>query len=153
MLKTIGLFSALLLAAAAISGCANWNRSDTGTLAGGAAGGAIGSQIGHGSGKTIAVVAGTLAGAALGNYVGHRMDQKDRQRLGSTLESNKTGSTSHWTNPDTDSSYSVTPTRTYKKGQQPCRDFTMNAKVNGKPKKVTGTACRQSNGEWKVVNS
>lgn len=153
MYKIITLFSALIVAIAMIGGCANWKHSDTGTLLGGAAGGALGSQIGHGSGKSIATVVGTLAGAALGNKVGHHFDQNDRQHFGTALESNQTGSTSHWSDPDNNKSYSVTPTRTYKQGNQPCRDFTMDAQVNGQPQKVTGTACRQSDGTWKVVNS
>ncbi|AWN16859.1 RT0821/Lpp0805 family surface protein [Salinisphaera sp. LB1] len=153
MYKTITLFSALVLAVSMIGGCANWKNSDTGTLLGGAAGGALGSQIGSGTGTTIATVVGTLAGAALGNKVGQHFDQKDRRQFGTALESNQTGKTTSWNDPNSNESYSVTPTRTYKQGNQPCRDFTMNATINGQPKKVTGTACRQPNGTWKVVNS
>lgn len=153
MYKTLSLVSALVLAVSMIGGCANWTNSDTGTLLGGAAGGALGSQIGSGSGTTIATVVGTLAGAALGNKVGQHFDQNDRQHFGTALESNQTGKTSSWSDPDNNENYSVTPTRTYQQGEQPCRDFTMDANVDGQPKKVTGTACRQSNGTWKVVNS
>ena len=88
--------------------------------------------------------------AALGRRIGDNFGQRDRQQFGSALETNQTGSTSSWTNPDTNDNYSVTPTNTYNNGNQPCREFTMNANVNGKPDKVTGTACRQSDGTWKV---
>lgn len=152
MHKMIALLSALLLTVATLGGCASWDNSDTGTLLGGAAGAALGTQIGHGSGKTAAIVLGALGGAALGNYVGNRFDRLDRQRFGSALESTRTGQTSTWSNPDTNNSYSVTPTRTYQQNQRPCRDFTMNAKVDGQPKTVTGTACRQPDGSWKVVS-
>lgn len=152
MHKTTALLCALIFATATVTGCANWSNSDTGTVAGGALGGLLGSQIGHGSGKTIATVVGALGGAALGNYVGNRFDQRDRKQFGSVLESQPTGHTSQWNNPDTDSSYSVTPTRTYKQNQKDCRDFTMNANVEGQTKKVTGTACRQADGQWKVVS-
>ena len=77
---------------------------------------------------------------ALGRRVGNNFGQKDRREFGTALESNSTGNTSNWTNPDTNSDYSVTPTRTYQQGDRPCREFTMNANVNGKPEKVTGTA-------------
>ncbi|MDA3920674.1 MAG: RT0821/Lpp0805 family surface protein [Salinisphaera sp.] len=151
MIKSLSLIGAVVLAVSSISGCANWSNSDTGTVVGGAAGGALGSQIGgKGAGRTIATVVGTLAGAALGNRVGGHFDNRDRNQLGSALESNQTGSTSSWTNPDTNNNYSVTPTRTYEQGNQPCRNFTMNANVNGKPEKVNGTACRQPDGTWKV---
>ncbi|MES1926714.1 RT0821/Lpp0805 family surface protein [Salinisphaera sp. T31B1] len=150
MTKTISLVAAMLLSMATITGCANWQNSDTGTVLGGVAGGALGSQIGSGTGTTIATVVGTLAGAALGNRVGSRFDQRDRNQFGTALESNQTGNTSTWTNPDTNNNYSVTPTNTYNSGSQPCRNFTMNANVDGKPEKVNGTACRQSDGTWKV---
>lgn len=150
MKKSLTLLGATALLVTSISGCANWQNSDTGTVLGGVAGGALGSQIGSGTGSTIATVVGTLAGAALGNKVGQRFDQKDRNQFGSALESNQTGNTSSWSNPDTNNNYSVTPTNTYQQGNQPCRNFTMNANVNGQPDKVQGTACRQPNGSWKV---
>jgi surface antigen len=150
MTRTVSFISALALSVALLGGCASWSSGDTGTVLGGIAGGAAGSQIGSGSGTTIATVVGTLAGAALGRRVGNNFGQKDRREFGSALESNSTGNTSNWTNPDTNSDYSVTPTRTYQQGDRPCREFTMNANVNGKPEKVTGTACRQSDGTWKV---
>lgn len=150
MKKSLTLLGATALVVASISGCANWQNSDTGTVLGGVAGGALGSQIGSGTGSTIATVVGTLAGAALGNRVGQNFDRKDRNQFGSALESNQTGNTSSWSNPDTNNNYSVTPTKTYQQGNQPCRNFTMNANVNGQPDKVQGTACRQSDGSWKV---
>lgn len=154
MQRIITGLGAALMAVVLIGGCANsnWNRADTGSVVGGVAGGALGSQIGSGTGNTIATVVGTLAGAALGNRIGQRMDQRDRQHLGTALEKDRTGRTSQWTNPDTHKQYSVTPTRTYKQGNRPCRKFTMNTRINGRPKKVHGTACRQPNGTWQIVN-
>ncbi|WP_348765717.1 RT0821/Lpp0805 family surface protein [uncultured Salinisphaera sp.] len=149
MTKTLSFISALALTVA-MSGCANWSSGDTGTVLGGIAGGAAGSQIGSGRGTTIATVVGTLAGAALGRRIGDNFGQRDRQQFGSALETNQTGNTSSWNNPDTNSNYSVTPTRTYNSGNQPCREFTMNANVDGQPEKVNGTACRQADGTWKV---
>ena len=150
MTKNLSFISALALSVGLLGGCANWSSGDTGTVIGGIAGGAAGSQIGSGSGTTIATVVGTLAGAALGRRIGDNFGQRDRQQFGSALETNQTGSTSSWTNPDTNDNYSVTPTNTYNNGSQPCREFTMNANVEGKPEKVNGTACRQSDGSWKV---
>ena len=154
MKKTMSVIAAAAVSVALLGGCAgwDWNNSDTGTVLGGVAGGALGSQIGSGTGSTIATVVGTLAGGALGNYIGGRFDQRDRRQFGSALESNQTGNTSRWSNPDTDGTYAVTPTNTYRDGDQPCREFTMNANVEGKNDQVTGTACRQSDGSWRVVN-
>lgn len=150
MIKITSLFAGMTLAVALLGGCANWSSGDTGTVLGGIAGGAAGSQIGSGSGTTIATVVGTIAGAALGRRIGENFGQRDRREFGHALESNPTGNTSSWTNPDTNDSYSVTPTQTYSQGDQPCREFTMKANVNGKPDTVRGTACRQPDGTWKV---
>lgn len=152
MSKILSLFCALALSMTLVSGCAGsgWDSGDTGTVLGGVVGGAAGSQIGSGTGNTIATVIGAVAGAALGRRVGQNMGQRDRRQFGSALESNQTGNTESWTNPDTNDSYSVTPTRTFSSGDRPCREFTMDANVNGQPDKVRGTACRQPDGTWKV---
>jgi surface antigen len=41
--------------------------------------------------------------------------------------------------------------RTYETSAGPCRDFTVDAKIDGKPEKVQGSACRQPNGTWKTT--
>lgn len=152
MHRSLILFLSMLVTVAMISGCAgtNWNRADTGTVVGGVVGGAVGSQIGSGTGSTIATVIGTLGGAVLGRKLGQNMMQDDRQQFGSALETNSTGNTSSWVNPDTDSRYAVTPTNTYTANGSPCREFRMQANVDGTADTVTGTACRQPNGTWRV---
>ncbi len=152
MQRSLILFLSMLATAAMISGCAGsgWDRGDTGTVPAGALGGAAGSQIGSGSGTTIATVIGTLGGAVLGRKLGENMMQDDRQEFGSALETNSTGNTSSWVNPDTDSQYAVTPTNTYTANGSPCREFRMQASVDGTDDTITGTACRQPNGTWRV---
>jgi surface antigen len=44
----------------------------------------------------------------------------------------------------------MTPTKTVETASGPCRDFTVNGTVEGKPETVTGTACRQPDGTWKT---
>jgi surface antigen len=142
----------LTVAAVLASGCA-LNREQTGALAGGAVGAAAGSAVGAGSGRTVAIILGALAGTAVGASIGKHMDEQDRQQTAQVLESNKTGQSSTWTNPDTQNQYTVTPTKTYQSEGEPCREFTMNADVGGKSQQVYGTACRQADGSWKIVNS
>lgn len=152
MTRMLSFFTALALSMAMLGGCANgnWDSGDTGTVLGGVAGGAAGSQIGSGKGNTIATVVGAVAGAALGRRVGQNMGQDDRRRFGNALETNNTGNTSTWNNPDSNERYAVTPTNTYRSNNRPCRDFKMDVTVNGKPDTVTGTACRQPDGTWKT---
>lgn len=144
--------SAGLIALAVLVGGCELNRQQTGTVLGGAAGAAAGSTIGSGSGRTAATIVGGLIGAAVGRSVGQHMDEQDRARTAQAMENNPTGKTTSWTNPDTGTDYAVTPTRTYDSGGQPCREFTMNAEVEGDPDQITGTACRQPNGDWKIVS-
>ena len=65
------------------------------------------------------------------------------------LETEKTGQTSTWTNPDTGHSGEVTPTRTYTLKGQPCRDFTQTIYVDGSNEDIEGTACREEDGIWR----
>ncbi|MDP9140295.1 MAG: RT0821/Lpp0805 family surface protein [Pseudomonadota bacterium] len=142
----------LLALTLAISACA-MNREQTGTVLGGAVGAAAGSSIGSGSGRTAATIVGGLIGAFAGRSVGQHMDQQDRMQTAMAMENNATGKSSTWTNPDSGAAYSVTPTRTYDSGGAPCREFTMAATVDGKPDEVRGTASRQADGNWKIIES
>jgi len=117
---------------------------------GGALGGLLGNQVGGGSGRTAAIIVGTLAGAAIGGRVGQSMDDTDRMKAALSPENVRTGVNSSWKNPDTGNQYTVTPTRTYDTGSGPCREYTVDAIVDGRSQKVHGTACRQSDGSWRT---
>jgi surface antigen len=121
-----------------------------GAVSGAVIGGVVGSTIGGGTGRTVAIVAGTVAGAVLGGKIGQKMDEADRIKAGQALETVPTGQHSTWKNPDSGSTYTVTPTKTYEASGTPCRDFTVDATVEGKPEKISGTACRQADGNWKT---
>ncbi len=117
---------------------------------GGIVGGVVGSQVGGGRGRTAATIVGTIAGAAIGGSIGRSMDETDRLKAAHTLETVRTGVSSEWKNPDTGNEYRVTPTRTYETTEGPCREYTMDARVGGKPETVYGTACRQPDGSWRT---
>ncbi|MEJ2591594.1 MAG: RT0821/Lpp0805 family surface protein [Candidatus Thiodiazotropha sp.] len=146
------LIVSMVMTATMVTGCA-LNREQTGALTGGVVGAAAGSAVGGGSGRTAAIILGALVGTAVGANIGHHMDEQDRMRTAQVFESNKTGESSTWVNPDTRDRYTVTPTRTYEEQGTPCREFTMNANVGDETQKIYGTACRQSDGSWKIVNS
>lgn len=142
-----------LAAALALSGCATEGpKEQAGTVIGGVLGGVLGAQVGGGHGRTAAIIAGTLAGAAIGGAVGQSMDANDRRKVAETLEGVRTGVPATWRNPDTGVQYSVTPTRTYETASGPCREFTTHAIIGGKRETVYGTACRQPDGSWRVMN-
>lgn len=143
------LVTAGLALSVGVSACAT--HQQTGALIGGATGAAVGSTIGKGGGRTAAIILGAILGTAVGARIGQSMDEQDRINTAYAMERNPTGTTSSWVNPDTGASYAVTPTRTYDTAQGPCREFTMNANVGGQPQQVYGTACRQADGSWKIV--
>ena len=144
-----------------VAGCAQ-NGPSGGQVAGGAGGavlgGLAGSQIGSGSGKLIATGAGAVIGALVGSEIGRRLTEGDEERLTrttqDTLENNQTGQTSTWENPDTGHRGEVRPTETYQTDSgRYCREFHHTIYVGGEPEDAYGTACRQPDGSWKIVQS
>jgi surface antigen len=146
------LVTATLAATVALTGCATYQgqQEQAGMVIGGVLGGVLGSQVGGGHGRTAAIIAGTLAGAAIGGAIGNSMDEVDRMRTAQTLETVRTGVPAQWRNPDTGNQYTVVPTRTYDTASGPCREYTIDAMIGGRPEKVYGTACRQPDGSWRV---
>ena len=121
-------------------------------IIGAIAGGILGHQVGGGSGQVLATMIGTVAGAAIGGSIGKTMDDTDRINAAATLENVRTGVSSTWVNPDTGYEYVMTPTRTFDSGTGPCREYKMDATIGGKTEQIYGTACRQPDGAWKIVN-
>lgn len=148
------MLAVALAAAVAMTGCATYQgqQEQAGMVIGGVLGGVLGSQVGGGHGRTAAIIAGTLAGAAIGGAIGNSMDEVDRMKTAQTLESVRTGVPAQWRNPDTGNQYTVVPTRTYDSAGAPCREYTIDAVIGGRPEKVYGTACRQPDGSWQVMN-
>lgn len=147
------LIAIIVTLAFALTGCTSTSgpNEQTGMVIGGVLGGVLGHEVGGGHGKTAATILGTLAGAAIGGSIGRSMDEVDRMKVGATLENVRTGVTTSWKNPDTNYEYSMTPTRTYETQTGPCREYTLDAKIGGDDQQVYGTACRQTDGSWKIM--
>ncbi len=146
-LTVIGCCSLLMLS---LTGCSSMSNQDVGVLTGGAIGGAVGSLFGSGTGKILAAVGGAVVGAYIGGRLGHTMDQVDKIKMNQALEANRNNASSSWHNPNTGNSYTVTPTQTYYRNDEPCRDYTTKAIIGGKSETIYGKACRMADGTWKV---
>jgi len=135
-------------------GCATTTgpNEGSGMVIGGILGGLLGSQVGDGSGQTAATIIGAMAGMAIGGSVGRSMDDVDRMKLAAAMETTRTGVVSQWQNPDTGYQYSVVPTETTETTEGPCREFTLNAQIGGNSEQIYGTACREADGSWRIVN-
>jgi uncharacterized protein YcfJ len=79
-------------------------RQQQGAVIGGTTGAVVGHEIGGG---TLGTIVGAVAGGVVGAKIGDRMDQRDRNNTGTALAENQTQS---WTNPQTNTSYTVSPT-------------------------------------------
>ncbi len=148
------LIATIFAGALVLSGCATSGgpNEQAGMVIGGVLGGILGQEVGRGHGKTAATIVGTLIGASIGGSIGRSMDDTDRVKTAHSLETVRSGVPSTWRNPDTGSQYTVVPTRTYATSTGPCREYTIDAMIGGRMEKVYGTACRQADGSWKVVN-
>jgi surface antigen len=160
MLRKVAIVTALTLGLAACNttgSSSSGNKQTAGTLLGAVGGAIAGAQIGKGKGRMAAVAAGTLLGAIVGNQVGQSLDRADRlameQTTQNTLEESPSGTTVNWSNPDSGNSGTVTPTKTYQTSAgNYCREFTQTVQIGGRSEEAYGTACRQPDGSWKVVN-
>ncbi len=150
----VGTMTVLLAACGEDTG----TKQTFGTLLGAGAGALIGSQIGSGRGQLAAVAIGTLAGAYVGSEVGKSLDRADRaamqQTTQSSLETAPSGTTTAWRNPDSGNSGTITPQPAYESSSgQYCREYQQTIVVGGQTENAYGTACRQPDGTWKIVNS
>jgi len=145
-LKTLGSIAIFFTASLILSSCAT--NEQTGRLMGAAAGAAAGTQVGDGNTRTIATIGGAILGGVIGGAIGSRMDDNDHRQTSYALENSPTGYNTEWVNPDNGYRYNMQPTSTYQTSSGPCRNYTMNAVIDGRNELINGTACRQSNGTW-----
>jgi len=143
---------AVVVAVAVFTGCETITKEESGGLAGAAAGGVLGSTIGRGQGQALAIIAGALLGAFVGSSVGKSLDRQDEINAQHAMEHNRSGERTVWVNPDTHGEVAVTPTSTYQTASgQYCREYQTTVTVGGKVEQAYGTACRQPDGTWKLM--
>ena len=150
---------ALVLLAAVLAGCDPTTgmvgpKATVGGLGGAAAGGLLAAGVG---GSPAGIAAGVILGGLIGGAIGDRMDAADRreaqQAATRALETAPAGSSVAWRNPDSGNSGAITPTRTYQAASgQYCREYQQTITIDGQQHRAYGTACRQPDGSWQVVN-
>ena len=158
------LRAGLLVAAlgTALSGCGGMSENETaGTVIGGVAGAVVGNKFGKGSGKTAATALGAVIGANVGRSIGKSLDETSRRQAGSAtqeaLNTASVGESITWENPANEGGPahgSATVTRQGTDGAgRTCREFQQTVSVGGRQEQSYGTACRDDNGDWKIVSS
>ncbi len=143
------------LAGCASNGTGSYSDESVGTVLGAVGGAAAGAALG--SGKWWAIGAGALVGGVVGNRIGNYLDQKDQQHAvqnaNYALSHNADGQTSSWSNPQNKTGGYTTPVKTVQTASGgTCRTYQTGVTANGQNQSGTGTACRQPDGTWKVVN-
>jgi surface antigen len=126
------------------------HRDLIGAAIGGAAGGLAGSRVGHGNGRTAATVGGVVIGALFGGLIGQAMDEVDQACVSQVLEHVPDREAINWRGRD--AGYEVVPTRTFQTAGRYCREYQTRAEIGGRLQTVYGTACRQPDGDWQIVN-
>ncbi len=153
--KTVAAATVIALLAAACSNSPYGEKQTVGTLGGAALGGLLGAQFGDGTGRLVATGAGVLIGGLIGSEIGRTMDEQDRMRANQAVtqaHQAPLGETIVWNNPDSGNSGTVTPVRdgTTSNGLY-CREFQQTITVGGRTETAYGTACRQPDGTWRIV--
>jgi surface antigen len=149
--------AALALVPLLLVGCAEYGpKEGGGALVGGGLGALAGSQFGRGTGQLAATAGGAVLGALLGGSAGRSLDRADRAYASraayDTFERAPSGYSQQWRNPDSGNWGTVTPTRTFQTAGGFCREYQQTIVVGGRYEESYGTACRQPDGSWRVVN-
>ncbi|MFN4309669.1 MAG: RT0821/Lpp0805 family surface protein [Ferrovibrio sp.] len=157
--KRLTSFVAVLGIAGLLAACATDSgpKQNVGTVLGGVGGAVAGAQFGKGTGQLVGVAAGTLIGALLGSEVGKSLDRADRSYMDRAnqraFESTPSGTQVSWRNPDSGNAGTVVPQPAYQAPSgEYCREFQQTITVGGQTQQGYGTACRQPDGSWKVMN-
>jgi surface antigen len=150
-LPTFALGATLALAACG----PDVNNQDTGTVVGAIAGGVIGNQFGKGGGRVASTLAGAVVGGIVGNEIGRSLDERDRelarQAEYDAWERGPDRQPVGWRNPDNGRYGEVIPEARYRRGTVDCRDFVHRVYIDGRPRTMRGTACRNPDGTWTQV--
>lgn len=156
-----GVLIGAIILGMAVTGCQNGGgaggvgpRAALGGLGAAAGGGLIASAAG---GDARVIAASVILAGLIGGAIGERLDQRDRQLANETaqraFERTPAGQPATWRNPDSGASGSVTPTRTFQAANGGyCREFQQEIVVGGERQQSFGTACRQPNGQWRIVS-
>lgn len=139
-----------------VTGGGGFSKSDIGTGLGAIGGAVIGSSFGKGNGRVVGGVLGGLLGAGIGNSVGASLDRADMQYYSTAqqkaLETAQPGQSLPWNNPQSGHGGTIIPSAPYQNETgQYCREFTHKINVGGKTETGYGTACRQPDGSWQIV--
>lgn len=144
-----------------LSGCNMTQNETTGTLLGGVAGAVIGNQFGKGSGNTAATALGAVIGASIGREIGSSLDANSRRQADNAtrkaLDTARVGRSISWENPSNAGGAAQGRVRVVRQGRdnqgQTCREYNHTVTIGNRQEQAYGVACRDGNGDWKIVQN
>lgn len=159
-MKSFIHYFAIGLLAMGLTACSSDNsmfsKQNVGTVIGGVGGAVAGAQFGKGKGQLLGVAAGTMIGGLIGNEIGASLDRADKayvMQASKQAQSAPIGETVTWNNPESGNRGSITPVRDGRDTSgNYCREYQTTIIVGGEAQNAYGTACRQQDGSWKVIN-
>lgn len=122
-----------------------------GAILGGALGNGLAGDGDRGLGTVIGMVLGGAAGAAVARHGGCD-DEYAAHASYDAFEHGQAWRRVSWNNPDSGSYGYVTPADWHENEYgEDCREFTQVIFIEGRRTRAYGTACRDENGDWRIV--
>ena len=127
-----------------------------GQIIGSVAGAYLGSKVGDGMVGNLTTVLGGTVGFLIGGKIVDILDSEEQSELNNainqTLTENLDNVSSRWDSQKSeDTNAEIIPLNSYQIDKNTCRDFTKTVKKGQKQVQEKSTACRDKNGNWKII--
>ena len=140
-----------------LNSCANKEDNKLfGQILGSATGAYLGSKLGSGVGKDFSMILGGAIGFLVGGKIAEILDDDEQKDLNNTisnsLDKNNDYEVEEWNSTkNRNTKAEVIPLNKYEIDEKTCRDFKKIVTVDEKKFEEDSTACRDENGNWKVI--
>lgn len=140
-----------------INSCANKEDNKfIGQILGSAAGVYLGSKVGSDIGRNFTVIIGGAVGYLVGGKIAEILNDEDEEdfnnKISDSLDKNKDFEAQEWkSSKNKNVNGEIIPLNNYQIEEKTCRDFKKIVKINGKKIEEDATACRDEDGNWKII--
>jgi len=127
-----------------------------GQILGSAAGAYLGSKVGTGVSNNLAIILGGAVGLLIGGKIAEALDKDEQLDLSNnvneSLEENEDYEIKEWkSKKNKEKTAEIIPLNKYNIDEETCRDFKKIVTSEGKVIEENSTACRDENGNWKII--
>jgi len=127
-----------------------------GQIVGSVAGAYLGSKVGDGIAGNLTTVLGGTVGFLIGGKIADILDSEEQSELNNTinhtLTENPDNVSNKWNSQKSEhTNAEIIPLNSYQIDKNTCRDFTKTVNKGQKQVQEKSTACRDKNGNWKII--